>query len=256
MKPILFNIFGLKVYGYGTMIAIGIITAILLVSHRAKRQGYDEDKIINMSIIAVIAGLLGGKLLYIITEARTYIEEPKNLLDIGSGFVIYGSIIAGALAVYLYSKRNGWDVLKVMDMAIPAIPLAQGFGRIGCFLAGCCYGRPTIMSIGVVFKESFLAPNGIHLHPTQIYSAIFDFTLAIFLLYFSKKERNRGRIFSLYVIIYSIGRFIVEYFRDDPRRSVAVFSTSQFISILMLIIGIVIFNKKQQEAVKEDQYEG
>lgn len=242
MKPVLFEVFGIPIYGYGTMIAIGICAALILVSYRAKKRNYDEDSILNMSILAIILGILGGKLLYIITEIKSIIADPSLLKDVGSGFVIYGAIIGGAIGVYIYCKRKKWGVLNIFDLAIPSIPLAQGFGRIGCFLAGCCYGKATNMTIGVEFKNSPFVEAGQHLHPTQIYSSIFDFCLAFFLLWYDRKERKQGRIFSLYVIIYSIGRFLVEFLRDDPRGNIGILSTSQFISVFTLIIGIAFYN--------------
>jgi phosphatidylglycerol---prolipoprotein diacylglyceryl transferase len=242
MKPVLFELFGFSIFGYGTMIAIGICAALIMVSYRAKKRGYDEDSVINMSILAIVLGILGGKLLYIITELKSVIADPSILKDVGSGFVVYGAIIGGALGVYLYCKRKGWQVLKMFDLVIPAVALAQGFGRIGCFFAGCCYGKPTNMTIGVEFKNSYFAPPGVHLHPTQIYSSVFDFCLAFFLLWYARKERKNGRVFSMYVIIYSIGRFLVEFLRDDLRGNVWIFSTSQFISIFTLILGIAVFN--------------
>lgn len=254
MKPVLFEIFNINIYGYGTMIAIGICAAILLLARRARQRSYDEDSILNMSIFAIIAGILGGKLLYIITDIKSIMEDPSLLKDIGSGFVIYGAIIGGAIAVFIYCRRKKWSVPKVFDLAIPSIPLAQGFGRIGCFLAGCCYGKETILRIGVEFKNSPFAPSGVHLHPTQIYSSIFDFCLAFFLLWYDRKERKDGRVFSLYVIIYSIGRFLVEFLRDDPRGFVGVLSTSQFISIFTLIIGIFFFHlHKFKKNVKTEE---
>jgi phosphatidylglycerol:prolipoprotein diacylglycerol transferase len=224
------------------MIALGIIAAVLLLNYRAKKRGYDEDSILNMAIIAVILGVVGGKLLYIITELKNIISDPSQLKDLGSGFVIYGSIIGGIFGVYIYSKRKQWKMGKILDLIIPSLPLAQGFGRIGCFLAGCCYGRPTNSIIGVTFKEGSLGPLNTSVYPTQIFSSVFDFALAIFLLWYDKKERKTGRVFSLYLIIYSIGRFAVEFIRDDPRGSVGVLSTSQFISLFIVILGICIYN--------------
>jgi len=130
----------------------------------------------------------------------------------------------------------------MLDMTVPGLAIAQGFGRIGCFLAGCCYGAETTLPIGVKFPEGSLAPAGICVQPTQIYSSIFDFLLGFFLLYYSKKERKNGKVMGLYLIIYSIGRFLVEFLRDDQRGSVGVLSTSQFISIFTLVLGIIIFN--------------
>lgn len=242
MRPILLNIFGLNVYGYGTMIAIGILAAVVLLNHRAKKAGYDEDSILNMAILAVVLGVVGGKLLYILTELKSIIEYPAQLKDFGSGFVVYGSILGGALGVYIYCRKKGWSILKIFDLVIPSLPLAQGFGRIGCFLAGCCYGRPTSYFIGVKFKEGSLGPVDTCVYPTQIFSSVFDFALAMFLLWYDKKKRKDGRIFSLYLILYSIGRFIIEFIRDDPRGNVGILSTSQFISIFIVLFGIAMFN--------------
>ncbi|WP_392486743.1 prolipoprotein diacylglyceryl transferase [Haloimpatiens sp. FM7315] len=250
MRPVLFTIFGKEIYGYGTMIAIGIIAAILLLQHRVKKLDYDEDKIFSMAIIAVISGVLGGKLLFIITEIKSIIQDPSLLKDIKYGFVIYGAIIGGAIGVYIYSKKNKWKVLSIFDLVIPSIPLAQGFGRIGCFLAGCCYGRPTECSLGVEFKNSQFAPSGIHLHPTQLYSSAFDFLLFLFLIWYDKKNKKNGRVTAMYFILYGIGRFLIEFLRNDPRGAVGSFSTSQFISILMVIVAIIVFNIDKIKLIK------
>lgn len=242
MRLVLFEIFGVKIYGYGTMIAIGIFAALFLLDYRAKKKNYSDDSIWNMAIIAIVSGVLGGKILYIITEIKSIIKNPSMLLDLGEGFVIYGSIIGGVLGVIFYCKKKGWNILEIFDLVIPSLPLAQGFGRIGCFLAGCCYGGATTLPIGVEFKNSPFAPAGVLRHPTQVYSSVFDFLLAFFLLWFDKKEKKDGQLFGLYFICYSIGRFMIEFLRDDPRGSVSVFSTSQFIGLFTLVFGIVMFN--------------
>lgn len=244
MKPILFTVFGKNIYSYGTMIAVGIIAAILLLQRRVKQRGYDDDSVSNMAIITIIAGILGGKLFFIFTELKHIKEDPSilSLKDMGSGFVIYGAVIVGALAIYLYCKKKKWSVLDVLDMIVPTVALAQGFGRIGCFLAGCCYGKATSLPIGVEFKNSPYAPAGVFRHPTQLYSSAFDFALAFFLIWYDKKNKKQGRTFAMYFIIYSVGRFIVEFLRDDPRGSVGVLSTSQFISIFVIIFALIIYN--------------
>lgn len=242
MKPVLFRVFGVKVYGYGLMIAIGIIAALLLLSYRSKKKQYNEDNIWDMAVLAIVSGIIGGKVLYIITDIKNIIENPSALKNVGNGFVIYGAIFGGILAVYLYSKKKDWNILSVFDLVVPSLPLAQGFGRIGCFLAGCCYGSITTLPIGVKFNNSNFAPANVYVHPTQIYSSIFDFMLAFFLLWYDRRERKKGRVFSLYLIIYSIGRFLIEFLRDDPRGSVSVFSTSQFISLFIVLVGIALFN--------------
>lgn len=254
MRLVLFEVFGHNVYSYGLMIAIGVIVAGYMFTKRAEKLGYDEDKVFNLIVIAVICGVLGGKLLFIITEFKNIIKDPSILLNFGEGFVIYGAIILGALSIYIYCRKNKWNTVKIFDCVVPGVALAQGFGRIGCFLAGCCYGAETTGKFGVIFPEGALAPAGVSLYPTQVYSAIFDFALAAFLIWYSKRNRVDGHIFSLYVIIYSVGRFLVEFLRNDPRGNVGVLSTSQFIAIFTFIFGLAIyFIQKQKERKKESE---
>lgn len=242
MRPILFQFYFIKIYGYGLMIMIGILAALCLLSYRSKKEQYNEDNVWDMAILTIICGLIGGKVVYIITDIKEIMQNPSILKNFGNGFVIYGAIIGGILGVYIYSKKKSWDTLRVLDLLVPSLPLAQGFGRIGCFLAGCCYGKVTSLPIGVEFNNSPFAPAGVHLIPTQIFSSIFDFMLALFLLWYDRRERKKGKLFSLYLIIYSIGRFIIEIFRGDPRGSVSIFSTSQFISLFVVIFGVLLFN--------------
>ncbi|MDP4177700.1 MAG: prolipoprotein diacylglyceryl transferase [Bacillota bacterium] len=257
MRPVLFKVFGHNIYGYGLMMALGIIAAVVLVNYRAKKEGYDEDSILNMAIISIIGGFLGGKILFWITEIKSIIAQPSIILNISNGFVVYGSIIGGALGLIIYAKRKKWDLLKTFDLVIPSLPLAQAIGRIGCFLAGCCYGKETNLTIGVTFKEGSLGPTNIKVLPTEIFSSIFDFLLFIFLIWYCKKERKDGRVFSLYLIIYSIGRFLVEFLRGDPRGFIGSLSTSQFISIFVFVFGIILFNlEKFKKHKKDDMQEG
>lgn len=242
MRIVLFEIFGIQVKSYGLMIAIGIIVAAALFINKGKKKGFDEDSLLNLIIFAVLGGMLGGKGLFILTEIKDIIKEPSILLNFGYGFVVYGAIAGGALAMYSYSKKKGWNIAEMLDMTVPGLAIAQGFGRIGCFFAGCCYGAETSLPIGVAFPKGSLAPAGVHLHPTQIYSSIFDFSLGFLLLYYSRKERQTGKVTGLYLIIYSIGRFLVEFLRDDPRGNVGILSTSQFIAIFTLVLGFMVFN--------------
>ena len=242
MRKVLFEVFGISIYSYGLMIALGVLFAGIMFIKRAKKSDYSEDHLFDAIIFAVISGILGGKLLYIIVEFKEIKEDPSILLNFGNGFVIYGAIILGAVGLLLYCKKRKWNYGEIFDYAAPSVALAQGFGRIGCFLAGCCYGSETDMWFGVTFPTGSLAPTGVHLHPTQIYSAAFDFALAIFLILYSRENKVKGRVFAMYTIIYSVGRFLVEFLRNDPRGSVGVLSTSQFIAIGTFILGIVMYN--------------
>lgn len=138
-------------------------------------------------------------------------------------------------------KKNKFDFWVYADLIIPTVALAQGIGRIGCFMAGCCYGKETTSIWGVEFPENALAPSGIKLFPIQLCFSLFDFMMFIALIIISKKENYKGKIFCLYFIFYAIGRFVLEYFRGDTERgSIGLFSTSQFVSIFILIIGLAL----------------
>lgn len=255
MRKVLFEIFGVEIYSYGLMIALGILLAGFMFVKRSKSKGYNEDNLFTAIIVAVLSGVLGGKLLYIIVEFKEFLDSPIDMIkNFGSGFVIYGGIIGGALGLIIYCKVKKWNILEIFDFAIPSLALAQGFGRIGCFLAGCCYGKETDLWLGVEFPVDSLAPAGIHLHPTQLYCVAFDFALAVFLIIYARESKKKGRVFAFYVILYSIGRFLVEFLRDDPRGNVAALSTSQFIAIITFVLGIVLFNiDKFKRSVKSSE---
>lgn len=242
MLPELLKIGNFSIKGYGTMIALGIVAAILLAGYRGRKREMNTDVILDIAIYGVIGGIIGGKLLFILTELPYIMKNPVVLKDmLAAGFVFYGSIIGGALAAYIFLRKKGLSFIKYFDLVAPSIALAQAFGRIGCFLAGCCYGKPTNGPFGVVFKNSFIAPNNIHIHPTQIYSSIGDFAICLVLLLFASKPRKDGQVAGLYMILYSIGRFFIEFLRDDPRGNVGVLSTSQFICIFILVGGIIVY---------------
>lgn len=248
MRMVLFELFGVKVYSYGLMIAIGIIVAGVMFLKKGKEKGYDEDKLTNLMIFAVIGGILGGKLLYILVNIKDYINNKSLFYKFGEGFVVYGAIILGLITIYICAKKYKLNFLKVLDCAVPGVAIAQGFGRIGCFLAGCCYGRPTDLFVGVMFPLDSLAPSGVYLHPTQIYSSVFDFLLGACLVIYSRNKNNKdGKVSCMYIIAYSIGRFIVEFLRNDDRGGMWLLSTSQWIAAGTLVAGIVlliIINKK------------
>ncbi|QAA33687.1 prolipoprotein diacylglyceryl transferase [Clostridium manihotivorum] len=241
MKNELIKIGPITIYGYGLMIALGILAAYVLTEYRAKKLKLESEKISYLAIWGVGGGILGAKLLYYITEIKEIVANPKVLLNISDGFVVFGGIIGGILGGYLYCKRSNLKFLKYFDLIMPAVALAQGFGRIGCFLAGCCYGEETTSSIGVVFKQSNFAPNGVKLIPTQLISSGLDFLNFLVLLYIAKNKKVDGQVAGFYLVFYSAGRFVLEFFRGDlVRGTVGIMSTSQFISIFTFIMGMIL----------------
>ena len=237
----LITIGNVTLYGYGLMIGIGILAAYLFAEHQAKKSGLDSEPVFSILITGVLFGFLGAKLLYLITIFDQIIADPSIIFkDVSDGFVVYGGIIAGILSVAIYCRIKKLPFLRYLDAAAPAIALAQGFGRIGCFLAGCCYGMPTDSAFSITFTHSNYAPNNIPLFPSQLESSAFNFLHFFLLCALSKKKKAPGQIGAFYLIFYSIGRFIIEFFRGDLERgSVGALSTSQFISIFVVFAGIL-----------------
>lgn len=240
MKIDLFSIGPLTVHGYGLMIGIGVLCCIFMGMKRAKKNGLSEDAVIDIAIWGLLAGFLGAKLLYVIVEWKRFLADPLSVLG-SEGFVVYGGIIAGVLAAIIYCKRKKLVFLEYFDLCSASIALAQGFGRIGCFLAGCCYGRETISSLGVVFPEGSLAPAGVKVLPTQLFSSAGDFGIMFVLLWHYHHRKKVGDTGFLYMLLYGIGRFGIEFLRNDNRGEVGIFSTSQFISLFIIAAAILLF---------------
>ena len=188
MKTDILTIGKITIHGYGLMIAIGILCCIAMGMYRAKKYKLNPEAVIDIALYGVLAGFLGAKLLYVIVEFPAFIKDPLSVLG-SEGFVVYGGVILGVLAAIIYCKVKGLVFLEYFDLCAPSISLAQGFGRIGCFLAGCCYGRETQSFLGVVFPANSMAPAGIKVLPTQLFSSAGDFLItAILLLYYKKNS--------------------------------------------------------------------
>lgn len=248
MKNDLLTIGNFTVHGYGLMIAIGIITAYIVAEKRAAKKGLDPDTIFSLVIWALVSGFIGSKLLFLITILPDVLKDVSVLKDLASGWVVYGGIIGGFIGIILMCRTKKLNFWQYIDITAPSMAFAQGFGRIGCLLAGCCYGKETSSVIAITFHNSEFAPNNIPLVPTQIISSGLDFLNAFILLWLDSKKKNEGQVAGCYLVFYSIGRFFLEYLRGDAERgNVGAFSTSQFISIGALLLGvaIIIFRNKK-----------
>ena len=246
----LFTIGPLTVHGYGLMIGLGFLLCVLMGSIRAKKRGMDGNAVVDIALIGILCGFVGAKLLYCIVEFRRFLASPLSVLG-SDGFVVYGGIVTGILSAVFTCRRKGLAFIDYFDLLAPSIALAQGFGRIGCFLAGCCYGRETHSGFAIVFPHSDYAPSGVPLVPTQLLSSAGDFLIVILLLLFHRyaKKRNRGDVGALYLLLYAVGRFVLEFFRGDVRGSVGPLSTSQFISILIALFAVWLFFRDRSRPV-------
>lgn len=228
----------LTLHVYGIMTAIGYLSAFLISERRGKKMGMDTDILYGIFWCAVLGGSAGSRLLYYIVSFRDILKDPSILWNFQNGWVVYGGIIGGVLTSLVYCRYKKADFVRYLDLVIPAVAFAQGCGRIGCFFAGCCYGRETDSIFHIQYWQSEYAPNGVKLIPTQIYSSIGDFAIAFLLMAYAKREPKKGKVAAGYCILYSVGRFVIEMFRNDYRGTLGALSTSQTISIVILILGI------------------
>lgn len=251
-----FSIGPLTIHGYGVCIAVGLLLALWLSCVRAKKRNLNDDICYGMVFCAAIFGFLGAKIMFCLVEWKAFIADPISFIST-SGFVVYGGITGGVFAVWVYTKIKKVDFIEYLELCIPGVALAQGFGRLGCFCAGCCYGRETDSWIGIAFKNSGYAPNGVKLIPTQLISSAGDFLNMALLLFIAKHTKKKGTVLACYVIFYSIGRYFVEMLRNDDRGTVGNLSTSQFYGIFSLIIGLGILvwanAHKEKEAIVEEE---
>ena len=246
MYPRLFELGPITVYTYGVLLAAAYLLGLRLAMNRATARGLDHAKVLDLGIYIIISALIGAKLLLLITEFRTFTADPAELLTLArSGGVFYGGLILAVSVALWYIRRTGLPLWTTCDVFAPGIALGHVIGRFGCLFAGCCYGKPTTRPWGITFTDTVAAANvgtplGVPLHPTQIYEAGAEFLILMLLLATERRGRPYpGRTFWLYLLLYAVSRFIIEFYRGDPRGSIGIFSTSQFISVILAPLAIV-----------------
>jgi len=245
MHPVLFELGPATIYTYGVLLAAAYLLGLQLAMHRAKARGLDQTRVLDLGIYIIISALVGAKLLLLVTDFRSFTENPRALLDLArSGGVFYGGLILAVIVALWYIRRIGLPLWTTCDVFAPGIALGHVVGRLGCFFAGCCYGKPTTVAWAITFTNPYAAANvgtplNIPLHPTQLYEAAAEALILVVLLTTeSRGRRFAGRTFWLYMLLYAISRYIIEMFRGDPRGTVFVFSTSQFISVILVPLSI------------------
>src|SRR5689334_21213870 len=250
MYPRLLELGPITVYTYGVLLAAAYLFGLQLARVRAKKRGLDANRVLDLGIYIIISALVGAKLLLRITDFKSFTANPRELLTLArSGGVFYGGLIVAVGVALWYIRRVGLPLWTTCDVFAPGIALGHVVGRFGCLFAGCCYGKPTTKPWGITFTDTFAATNvgtplGVPLHPTQLYEAGAELLILILLLITERKGRPfAGRTFWLYMLLYAISRFIIEFYRGDDRGAIGVFSTSQFISLLLapLAIGMLFY---------------
>jgi phosphatidylglycerol---prolipoprotein diacylglyceryl transferase len=244
--PRLFDLGPVSIYAYGVLLAAAYLAGLQLAMVRGRARGIESARMMDLGIYIIISALLGAKLLLLLTDFRYFTTNPDELFTlVRSGGVFYGGLIAAVLVAVWYLRRHALPVWTVTDAFAPGVALGHVIGRLGCFLAGCCYGQPTTVPWAVTFTHPEAAANvgtplGVPLHPTQLYEAGAELLILGLILGFERKGRPfAGRTFWLYMLLYAVSRFFIEIYRGDPRGTVFdVLSTSQFISVLLVPLSL------------------
>ena len=246
MHPVLFDFGRFTIYWYGVLLAAAYLLGLQFALWRARHRGLDSQQVMDLGILVIVSALLGAKLLLLVVDFKQFTSSPGALIGLlRSGGVFYGGLIAAVAASLLYLRWKRMPLWTTTDVFAPGIALGHVIGRLGCLFAGCCFGRRTEVPWAITFHNEFAAQNvgtplNIPLHPTQLYEAGAELLILIFLLATERKGRPfPGRTFWGYMFLYAVSRFIIEFYRGDPRGMVGGFSTSQFVSILIVPLSII-----------------
>ncbi|MCL1859660.1 MAG: prolipoprotein diacylglyceryl transferase [Oscillospiraceae bacterium] len=251
------NFLGREIPMYGLMFVLAAIVSIGFAMLRAKQRGIPSDDTLYTSLFAVIGAIVGAKVLYIITMIGPVIKNWSNMMEANvsvweiiafasGGFVFFGGLIGGIFGGIIYLRMFKLNIPEYVDLIAPCVPLAHAIGRVGCFFGGCCYGIET--HYGVEFNLSPVAPHNVRLLPVQLIETDVNLLLVLILLIYGRSHENKnksknkpGKSLLLYLILYSVSRFTLEFFRGDKARGIFFgVSTSQFISIIIFFISVLL----------------
>ncbi len=248
----------ITLYSYGLMIAIGIMVSYWFVNRRTKKFGISKDELSIMFIWSIFAGFVGGKLFFFFEDFSKYLENPSLFLNItGGGFVFYGSVLFVIPVIIFWLKKKGIAIRPFLDIVAFVGPIIQAFGRVGCFLAGCCHGKACSNFLGVTFShpDSLANPKNIPLYPTQLFDIGINIIILLVLFWIEKRQKFSGQLMLLYLMMYAVGRSINELYRGDEERGFVLgglLSHSQFIAICIFAICTVVWfrwRKRPEESI-------
>jgi len=246
------------IYSYGFLIACGAIAGYLYIRYQAKKQfNTPSETIQTLVIIIIISAVVGGKLFIFFENPERYFNDPLAIFrNFSNGFVFYGSLIFAVPAMIIFFRMNKLPILAMLDIIAVTACIVHGFGRLGCFMAGCCYGLPHQGWPSVTFTDprSAAEPLLTPLHPTQLYDAFSIFTIMAILIFLSRRKQFQGQLFLIYIMLYAVGRSIIEIFRGDTERGFLidnVLSVSQFISSILFLAALYFYLRLRSAAIAE-----
>lgn len=255
MRPVLFELpyVGIKVLGFGAMMVLALVASLGLAAWRARREKLNPDVFYDLGFWMIIGGVVGARLFFVLQHADAY----KHLIDVvkfwEGGIVFYGSIIGGAIGFLIYRAFRPFPFRPAIDVVAPSLAIGVAFGRLGCFLNGCCFGDTCSLPWGVQFpfgstpwlhhvELGLIAPAASHslpVHPTQLYSVIDGLVLLVLLSAYYPLRKRDGEVMAVLMLTYPLTRFLIERLRDDESALAFGFTISQNISILIFLGGLV-----------------
>lgn len=264
LSRVAFHIFGQEVYWYGIIIGIGVLLALALALHEAKRTGQNPENYVDVALFGIIFAVIGARMYYVIFSWELYADNPLKIFALREGgLAIYGGIIAGIITVIVYTKKKGLNFWLVADTAAPSLLLGQIIGRWGNFFNREAFGGYTdnlfamrylkeqVHNVNPSVLEHTLTINGveyIQVHPTFLYESLWNLMILILLLLLKKRKKFDGQIFGCYILGYACGRVWIEGLRTD-QLMIGNFAVSQLLSVMLMIGAVVLLwylNKKEK----------
>ena len=251
MFPRLFQIGSFSLPTYGALVAIAFLVALWLTSRFAKERGINSEKVVNLGVYCALVGMLGAKILMIVMDPE-YREHPSEIFTretLQSAGIFYGGFIAALMFAYFYMRRQKLVVLSTADLFAPGVAIGHGIGRLGCFAAGCCWGKPTTLPWAVTFTSKDATtgvPLGVPLHPTQLYEALAEAIICLVLMWRLKRAHTEGSVIGLYLLLYGMVRFAVEFLRvhDGSNPLGGPFVLEQWISLAVAVAGAWLVSRR------------
>ena len=248
MHPIFFEIGSIKLYTYGLFIALGFLTAIWFTKKNARFYGITEQTVSDLFFVILLAALVGARLLYVVVNLDYFLDNPMEIFRVwNGGLVFFGGFLAATLAAVVFCRVKKHPAWATADVLAPGLALGHAVGRFGCFFAGCCYGKACDLPFAVTFTSpQSLAPLNVPLHPTQIYMVISNLVLFFILLAVQRRKRFEGMVFLSYVMLYSLFRAFIEYFRGDFRGDFFFdfISLSQGIGLVVSVAAMILMVRR------------
>jgi phosphatidylglycerol:prolipoprotein diacylglycerol transferase len=235
MDPIAFTVLGKPIYWYGILVALAFVAGTVHWAIIGRREGRPTSFSSDLALVLMVSGILGGRIAYILANLDQYAANPIEIIRIDrGGLVFYGGFIGAALGALIMARVRKEPVLSLLDFAVTAVPIGHAFGRIGCFVNGCCYGTRWEGPWAVWF-------DGALRHPVQLYEALFNLGLYAFLFWFYPRRKKHGTTLALYLVLYGCWRFVGEFFRGDARLGAAGLHVAQWTSVAMIAAGIALW---------------